>query len=378
MTDNKFIQLITLISLFCFLNSTSTAVEPKTDFNADGKADILIRNVFSGALSGWFIDGATVSSKSSFGKVLPKTGKTIMGIKDANGDGRSDLYWYNINTGTVSAWLMNGSTISSKVSYGGLSPKDGWSPYGLADFNNDGKNDLVWYNTLSGEIQVWYINGVNVANKIIKGTLPPKDNWFPIGINDLNGNGSADILLFNPYYGSVSAWLDNGGVPPNLGTLDPSFGWRPIGLEDFNGNNKADLLWRNIYTGNVALWLEASSANIVALGKSDPNNGWNIAGFNDFNNDGKSDIFWYSTYTGGTIAWLTDIGVVNFGTLSPAQGWRPMGLDDFNGDGKADLLWFNAYSNATTTWLLNSSGILQTANYGSIPANSVWTINIPR
>ncbi|MGZ8190008.1 MAG: FG-GAP repeat domain-containing protein [Methylococcaceae bacterium] len=379
MTNNKFSQLTAVFSLLFLMSSNASAVEPKTDFNGDGKADVLIRNIFSGALNGWLINGTTVSAKPSFGKVLPKTGKIIMGIKDANGDGRSDLYWYNVNTGNVSAWLMNGSTISSRVSYGGLNPKDGWSPYGLADLNNDSKNDLVWYNVYTGEIRRWFTNGAIVTKKQIWGTLPPNDGWFPIGIKDLNGNGLADLLIYNPYNGNVGAWLDNGAVR-SYATLNPSSGWIPIGLEDFNGDNKADVLWQNSYSGDIVVWLinGAFILNIVPYGNNPPNNGWSIAGFSDFNNDGKTDIFWYSAYTGGTIAWLTDIGEKKFGTLSPTEGWRPMGLDDFNGDGKADLLWFNAYSNATTTWLLNGSGILQTANYGSILASSVWTINIPR
>lgn len=95
MRINNSIQLITIFGLFFILSSTATAVEPKTDFNGDGKADLFVRNVFTGTLNGWLVNGTNVSSKLSFGKVLPKTGNITLGVKDANGDGISDLYWYN-------------------------------------------------------------------------------------------------------------------------------------------------------------------------------------------------------------------------------------------------------------------------------------------
>lgn len=379
MKNKKLIQTAAVFGLLCLFNLTAYAVEPKTDFNGDGKADIFLRNAFTGNLSSWLINGTTFISKPAYGKVLPSSGYTTLGIKDANGDGMSDLYWYNFKTGNVSAWLMNGATVLQKPSYGGLSPQLGWHPYSLVDFNNDGKFGLLWYNSLTGELQKWYINGTTVTRKILWGTLPPANGWFPIGIKDLNGNGLTDLLLYNVYSGAVSAWLDNGLVA-NYGTLQISNGWSPIGLEDFNGDLKSDLLVYNQKSGALEVWLINGSvlSNIVRWGADNIKDGLGIAGFNDFNGDGRSDILWYNSITGNIKAWITGGGIVNYGTGSPSAGWQPMGLDDFNGDGRADLLWFNAFTNATTTWLLNGKGVLQSANYGSIPASSVWTINIPR
>lgn len=378
MKNNQFMQTAKVLGLLCLLNSTAYAVEPKTDFNGDGKADIFVKKVFSGALNAWFVNGTTVTNKTSLGTVSPSTGETTIAIKDANGDGKSDLYWYNSNTGNLSVWLMNGAAASAKVSLGGLSPALGWTLFGLTDLDIDNKKDLARYNVYTGQLQRWFTNGSVVTSKQIWGTLLPKNGWFPAGLKDMNGNGAAELLMYNPYMGGIAAWPDNGGLY-NYGAIAPNNGWTPAGLEDFNGDGRADVLWKNIYSGEIGAWMINGSTilNYVPFGVNAPNNGWSIAGYSDFNNDGKTDIFWYNASTGGTIAWLTNIGSRTFGTLSPKQGWQPMGLDDFNGEGNSDLLWRNVYTNATSTWLLNGLGISQTANYGAVSASSVWSINIP-
>jgi hypothetical protein len=358
------------------LSACAIHIEPKNFTDCDTDHNPSVR---SGALSSWLVTDSTVSSKPSYGSVPPSEGFIPLGIKDANDDGRSDIYWYNANTGAVSAWLMNAGKILSKVSYGGLSSKNGWKPYGLADFDNDNKFDLVWYNSFSGQLQIWYINGTTVFRKLQWGTLPPNTGKFPAGIKDLNGNGYPDLLIFNIYTGDVEAWLDSGaGI--HYAQLNISAGWAPIGLEDMNGDFKSDLLLYNTKSGEIVVWLINGSTILreVTWGRDNLKDGLGIAGFHDFNGDGRSDILWYNGITGNIKAWITGGGIVNYGTGSPSAGWQPMGLDDFNGDGKADLLWFNAFTNATTTWLLNGKGVLQSANYGSIPASSVWTINIPR
>src|SRR3982750_1186795 len=36
---------------------------------------------------------------------------------DLNGDGKADLFWYNLKTGETSAWLMNGAQLPKSASY---------------------------------------------------------------------------------------------------------------------------------------------------------------------------------------------------------------------------------------------------------------------
>ena len=59
------------------------------------------------------------------------------GSTDFNGDGKADILWYSPSTGQTSAWLMNGS---SPASYAVLLADPNWKVIGTPDLNGDGKS----------------------------------------------------------------------------------------------------------------------------------------------------------------------------------------------------------------------------------------------
>ena len=72
---------------------------------------------------------------------------------DFNGDGKADLLWQNTNTGQMLAWTTGGGGLNL-----GTVPS-GWTLAGIGDFTGDRKADLVWQNTSSGEILAWITGG---------------------------------------------------------------------------------------------------------------------------------------------------------------------------------------------------------------------------
>ena len=58
--------------------------------------------------------GRRVAS-SAFLTAIADTNWDIKGVRDANGDGRSDVVWRNHVTGQNLAWLMNGFTITTSA-----------------------------------------------------------------------------------------------------------------------------------------------------------------------------------------------------------------------------------------------------------------------
>jgi FG-GAP-like repeat len=103
----------TPISQTVFANvSTDWQIAGTGDFNGDGKADILWRNN-DGQVAIWSMNGATALSKD-LATPYPSVDNSwkISGTSDFNGDGKADILWRNDN-GSVETWLMNGSTVTA-------------------------------------------------------------------------------------------------------------------------------------------------------------------------------------------------------------------------------------------------------------------------
>ena len=128
------------------------------DFNGDGKTDILWRQT-SGALYTWFINGTTIASAGSPGGI--GNDWVIEGVGDFNGDGKADILWRH-TSGSVYVWLLNGTSVIGQGSPGAVGTD--WAVVGVGDFNGDGKADILWRHA-SGSVYEWLLNGTSVIGQ---------------------------------------------------------------------------------------------------------------------------------------------------------------------------------------------------------------------
>jgi FG-GAP-like repeat/Metallo-peptidase family M12B Reprolysin-like len=284
---------------------------------------------------------------------------------DFDGSGKSDILWRNTD-GTVSAWLLNGTSITSGGNIG--QPGNDWKVMGSGDFDGDGKGDILWRHT-NGTVSAWLLNGTSIASGGNIGQ--PGNDWKVIGSGDFNGDGKDDILWRNTD-GNVAAWLLDGtsiALGGNIGA--PGSAWHVAGTGDFNGDGKDDILWRHD-DGTVAAWL-LNGTSIASGGNiGQPGNDWKVAGTGDFNGDGKDDILWRRD-DGTVAAWmLNGTAITSGGNIGqPGNDWKIADTGDFNGDAKDDILW--RHDNGTVAaWMLNGTQILSGGNIGQ-PGNS-WQI----
>jgi hypothetical protein len=78
----------------------------------------------------WLLSGASVVGAGSPGSVASPW--TVAQTGDFNGDGRSDVLWYNTSSGQLVEWLLSSSSV-----IGGGSPGSAASPWQIQGMNSD-------------------------------------------------------------------------------------------------------------------------------------------------------------------------------------------------------------------------------------------------
>jgi hypothetical protein len=242
----------TLVTGSVFANvSTAWTIANTGDFNSDGKADILWRNT-DGQVEIWQMNGNTPISKTVIGSA--DTDWKISSTGDFNADSKSDILWRNDSSGQVAIWQMDGTTPTKTVI--GSADTD-WKIAGTGDFNGDGKADILWRND-DGRIALWQMNGSALLSPTSLTSTPRADtDWKINGIADFNGDGKSDILWRNDSSGQVAVWTMNGATVLSRNLTSPNSivdsNWKITGTGDFSSDGKADILWRND-NGSTAIW----------------------------------------------------------------------------------------------------------------------------
>ncbi len=293
------------------------------------------------------------------------TGPNARARFDFNGDGTSDILWYNSSTSAVGMFRMqNGVPTWVGIGQGGA----GWSIVGVGDFNGDGTSDILWYNASSRAVgQFRMANGVPTWVNIGTGSA----GWSIAGTGDYNGDGTADILWYNASSRAVGMFRMANGVPTwvNIGT--GGAGWSIAGSGDFNGDGTTDILWYHASSRAVGMFRMANGVPTwVNIGTGGA--GWSIAGTGDFNGDGTADILWYHASSRAVAMFRMANGVptwANIGTGS--SGWAIAGTGDYNGNGTSDILWYNALTSAVGQFRM-ANGVPTWAGIGRGAVG--WTI----
>ena len=195
-----------------------------------------------------------------------------------------------------------------------------------ADFNGDGKPDLVWVNYTTGVLRVAYMDGPTKLGEDALGQVPP--NWWLAAVASFDGDGQPDLFFRNYATGENEVWLMNGIAQVDtvvLPSLDPS--WVLSGAADFDGDGQTDLFWRNYQTGEDKLWrmqgaTMASTVDLPAV--SQPR--WVVEAAADLNGDGQTDLVWSSPEDGKNGAWLMNGTSILRNTdglpANPDPNWR--------------------------------------------------------
>jgi hypothetical protein len=268
-------------------DSTAARERARSDFNGDGSYDILWQDISGGYLAAWTLSGNSLLSSDLLSHRNGDNNWRIVGTGDFNRDGKPDIVWHHRTQGWVGVWYMNGHTLIDSVYFSVNRVFDtNWKIVGVGDFNSDGKADLVWQHDTDRWLAVWLLDGVTVTDSVLMNPNKVYDaRWQIAGVGDFSRDGKPDLVWRHSTTGEIGLWLMDGlnlidSIPVYPGVL-ADLNWKIAGVMDANSDGKPDLVWHHITEGWVGVWYMNGNdlVDSVWLGPGRvPDTAWRVMG----------------------------------------------------------------------------------------------------
>ena len=321
--------------------------------------------------------GATTSTPTivSFGTLpalqvaTPKPGTHYV-QGDFDGDGTSDLLWFNPSLSQVGYWTMKanpGGDMFSQVVRTGISTYNvtpGYFVGAVGDFNNDGFADLV-FTSAHRDLWLWTNDQHGHWQSTEIGTYP--DQWQLIGAGDIDGDGYDDLLWLDPSECKFAYWTMHGAVRTGYRIVDVTCGYYPVGIGYYQPSNRLSILWTSA-AHDLYVW-DSKAAGFVSYRlqlplSDDFQHIWAFGGGYMGNSIGVQYYAPYSNSQSGAVAGGT------FSRVFDADGNQTGFTGYFPWSGGGSLLGSGGY-------LLIGNDVNTSALYGLGQAASTLTVNPP-
>jgi hypothetical protein len=233
------------------------------DVDDDGDSDIVLCSYYNGSYSvdSYVYYGTASGYSSSSRDALPTLGCRDIQVGDLNDDGVDDIVFANYYSGssyTTSSYIYYGTASGFSTAYRDSLPTTGSLSAAIADFDQDGYDDVAfggyhngsWSSTATS--YVYYNSSLGLSSSIYDSFA--LNGVYRIKAEDLDGNGYPELILPSYYSGSgysTSSYIYYGAAS-GLTTYDalPTIGASKVATGDIDGDGLPEVIFNNYYSGS--------------------------------------------------------------------------------------------------------------------------------
>jgi hypothetical protein len=318
-------------------NLEAVAVDRAANIHVGGSSESTDYPDTSGAGHPWFVPPYSLDTApvATYSKLNPR--------------GELLESWFEgaANEGTTRGIVVESPTRVSVLEEGFESGQEGYNIATIsqdsslqswsADFNGDGRDDVLWRNAHTGAGVIWHSADATLAQRI---TTVTNLDWRIATIGDFDGDGASDIIWRNERTGANAIWpgaeYTSGAALATVSDLN----WRVVAAGDLDGDGLDELIWHNDATGRTSAWTSADfhrRRELVRIG----NPSWDIIGAGDFDGDGKDDLLWERFLTKSRVVWRSGDYATQHSLHNGESSWvreQVLGIGDFDANGREDVL----------------------------------------
>jgi hypothetical protein len=204
-------------------------------------------------------------------------GWSLVGVADCSFNGLKEkgMVYSQASTGALVAVYYGGMAGTELLGSSALAtPGEGWTPAAVADLNGDGAMDVIFVNHESGQADVFFYGGPQGTTLLNRETISSFSavGWNIAGVADLNADGRPDLILQNSSTRQIMvSYL--GGPKGTTVTATEELGgdfadWTAAGMQDMNGDGHPDLILFSDTTGQSMVRYYGGSLGVTPLGAS--------------------------------------------------------------------------------------------------------------